>query len=71
MKYQKIKDFRKINSGNRMPRNENQRTSAIKTMLLNNPLKKPLNRINQSLRMFGNQLWKLRKKELIKQQPSS
>jgi len=71
MIFRKIKNLNKRNSGNRTPRNENQRKSAVKIMILHNPLKKPLNRINQSQRMVGNSLWKQRKKELIKQQPSA
>jgi hypothetical protein len=65
-----IKDLRKTNSGNRTPRSEAQRTAALKRMLLDNPMKKPTNRIKKSMWMWGNQFWKLRKKELIKQQPS-
>ena len=69
MRYKKIKDMRKINSGNQTPRNENQIRVAIKRMLFDNPLKNPINRMNHSLRMFGNQLWKFMDIELIKQQP--
>lgn len=63
MKLRKIKDLRKRNKGNKTARTEKQILSAIERMLLNNPMKKPVNRINQSERMRGNKLWELRKME--------
>jgi hypothetical protein len=67
MRFIKIKDLKKTNKGNTLPRTESQILSATKRMLIDNPMKKPINMMNQSQRMMGNQLWKLR----IKQQPSS
>ena len=67
----RIKYLRKSNHGNKSPRTLLQINSSIRRMLLDNPLKNPTNRINQSLRMFNNQLWKSRKGKRIKQQPSS
>lgn len=69
MKFKKIKYTNKTNSGNRCPRNENQRMAAIKLMIFDNPLKNPKNQLKQSHSMVKNQFWKLRKKELIKRQP--
>jgi len=70
MKFRRVRDLKKSNSGNKMPRSKNQILSAIARMILDNPLKKPFNQVMQSQRMMGNRLWKQRKKELIKQQPS-
>jgi hypothetical protein len=72
IKYRKIKDLRKTNTGNKVKRTEKQILAATKNMILNNPMFKERNRIMQSMRMLGkppsnpfpkgNQYWKLRKK---------
>lgn len=51
----------KSNMGNRNPRTRLQIQTATRRMLLDNPLKKPVNQIKQSNRMIKNQLWKYRK----------
>ena len=70
VKYKKVKDIKKVNSGNKTPRTKSQIDALLRRMLFDNPLKKPLNRINQSQRMYGNKLWRQRKKWRIKQEPS-
>lgn len=62
MKLIKLKDPRKINGGNRTPRNDNQRNTARNRMIKDNPMKEPRNKIEQSQRMMGNQRWRFRKK---------
>lgn len=61
----------KSNKGNKFPRTQLQIQTATRRMLLDNPMKKPRNQLMQSHRMTKNQLWRLRKRELIKQQPSA
>ena len=63
MKVRKIKDLRKTNKGNRHPRTDTQKLPLIRRLLLDNPAKKPINRMRQSTRMIGNQRWKLRKNQ--------
>lgn len=62
MKCRKIKYLNKINRGNTSLRKDSQIIAAIIRMITNNPMKEPLNQVNQSIRMMGNQLWRLRKK---------
>jgi hypothetical protein len=69
MIFRKPKWTNKRNSGNKSPRNQNQRMAAIKLMILKNPMKNPKNQLAQSHRMVKNQYWKLRKRELIKRYP--
>jgi|TARA_Y100000310_G_scaffold200877_1_gene200947 hypothetical protein len=69
IKIRKIKYLNKTNKGNTHPRTLNQIRAATYNMIMNNPMKRPLNRVNQSQRMMDNQLWKLRKNKIIKQQP--
>ena len=62
--FRKIKDFRRVNSGNQTARTEQQIFSARKRMILRNPLKDAKNQLKQSNRMVKNELWKHRKTQI-------